>query len=83
MSKKRILKRILRIIAVCMLAAAIVFVAAALANPGLGSVWYIGKIRITAHIQRIFYLVYVLIALGLFAASFFVKDRSGGDPPKQ
>lgn len=76
-------KRILRIIAVCMLAAAVVFVMAALANPGLGSVWFIGRIRITAHIQRIFYLVYVLIALGLFAASFFVKDRSDGDPPKQ
>ena len=66
-------KRTLRIIAACMLAAAVIFVAAALSNPGLGGVWSIGSLRITAHIQRIFYLCYLLAALGLFGASFFVK----------
>ncbi len=34
---------ILRIIAACMLAAAIVFVAVALSNPGLGNVWAIPR----------------------------------------
>ena len=67
-------KRTLRIVAACMLAAAVVFAAAALSNPGLGGVWFIGSLRITAHIQRVFYLCYMLAALGLFAASFFVKD---------
>ena len=67
-------KVILRIIAACMLVIAIVFVLAAFSNPGLGSVWFIGKIKITAHIERIFYSVYALITLSLFAASFFVKD---------
>ncbi len=67
-------KRILRILAACMLAIAVVFVFAALANPGAGTVWYLGRIKITAHIQRIFYLVYALMTLGLFASSFFVKE---------
>lgn len=67
-------KLILRIIAACMLVAAIVFVAAALANPGLGGVWFIGSLKITAHIQRIFYLCYILVALCIFVTSFFVKD---------
>ena len=72
-------KAILRIAAACMLAAAIVFVVVALSNPGLGSVWFIGKIKITAQIQRIFYSAYALIVLGLFAASYFVKDRVSRD----
>jgi hypothetical protein len=67
-------KRTLRIIAACMLAAAIVFAAAALSNPGLGGVLFIGSLKITAHIQRIFYLCYMLAALCLFVVSFFVKD---------
>ena len=67
-------KAVLRIVAACMLALAVVFILAAFANPGFGSVWFIGNIKITAAIQRIFYLIYVLIALCLFAASFFVKD---------
>ena len=66
-------KKTLRIIAACMLVAAVIFVAAALSNPGLGGVWFIGSLKITAHIQRIFYLCYLLAALGLFGASFFVK----------
>jgi len=67
-------KRTLRIIAACMLVAAVVFVMVALSNPGLGGVWFIGSLKITAQIQRIFYLCYILAALCLFAASFFVKD---------
>ena len=67
-------KRILRIIAACMLVTAVIFVAVALSNPGLGGVWFIGSLKITAHIQRIFYLCYILVALCLFVTSFFVKD---------
>lgn len=67
-------KVVLRAIAICMLVAAIAFVVVALSNPGLGSVWYIGTIRITASIERISYLAYVLIAVCLFVVSFIVKD---------
>ena len=67
-------KVFLRVIAMCMLVFAIIFVVAAFSNPGFGSVWVIGKVRITADIQRIFYIGYVLIAVFLFGASFFVKN---------
>lgn len=67
-------KNSLRIIAVCMIIVAIVFVVVALSNPGFGNVWTIGKFTITAPIKRMFYAGYALIILGLLIASFFVKD---------
>lgn len=67
-------KYVLRIIAACMAAAAIIFIVAALANPAFGSVWTIGKMRIAVPVKRVFYSVYALITLCVFIGSFFVKD---------
>ena len=69
-------KYVLRIIALCMLIVAIVFVVAALSNPGFGHVWTIGPIKITASVKRILYSGYALIILCLLIVSFFVKDQT-------
>lgn len=67
-------KYVLRIIAICMIIVAIVFVVVALSNPGFGSVWTIGQIKITASVKRILYLGYTLIIICLFIVSFFVNN---------
>lgn len=58
-----------------MLAIAIVFLICVFSNPGLGKVFYIGSLKIDAEIKRAFYAIYVIIMVGLFALSFFVKKR--------
>ena len=63
-------KYLLRMIAICMIIVAIVFVVVALSNPGFGSVWAIGQIKITATVKRILYSCYALIILCLLLASF-------------
>lgn len=68
--RKRI---VLRLISLGMLVIAIIFVACALSNPTLGSVFYIGSIPIGVDVWRVFYAVYVLVMVALFVASFFVK----------
>lgn len=68
------MSKILRSISLVMLIVAVVFVFFALSNPALGSVFYIGSIKIGADIKRSFYAVYVLVIVTLFASSFFVKD---------
>ncbi len=67
-------KKRLRIAAICMFIAAVLFVVAALSNPGFGSSWFIGDVKITAHIMRILYGVYALVVICLFALSFIIKD---------
>ena len=69
------IKRILRLVSLVMLIAAVVFVFCALSNPALGSVFYIGSIKIGADIKRAFYAVYAIVMAALFAASFFVKNK--------
>lgn len=65
----------LRLISLAMLVVAVVFVFCALANPALGSVFYIGSIKIGADIKRAFYAVYAVVMVVLFGASFFVKEK--------
>lgn len=67
--------KILRWISLAMLIVAIVFVGCALSNPTLGTVFYIGKLRIGADIWRAFYAFYAIVMVVLFGASFFVKGR--------
>lgn len=67
-------KVILRIISLVMLVIALVFVAIALGHPELGSVFYIGSIRIGARECLMFYKAYLVLMIALFAASFFVKN---------
>lgn len=67
-------RSLLRIISLIMLFIAIVFVVIALGHPELGSVFYIGSIRIGAKECRMFYKAYLIIMVLIFASSFFVKN---------
>ena len=69
------MKKKLRIISLIMLLVAAVFVAAALSNPALGRVIYIGDLRFGAEQWRFCYAVYVIIMIALFITSFFVKEK--------
>ena len=69
---------ILRIISLVMFAVAIIFIACALANPTLGSTFYIGDIAIGAEVWRVFYDIYARVMVVLFVLSFFVGKPIGG-----
>ena len=66
-------RKILRWISLIMLIVAVIFVSAALSNPTLGTVFYIGGLRIGVEIWRAFYAVYVIVMAALFLISFLVK----------
>ena len=66
-------KTVFRLISLIMLLIAVVFVAIALSNPTLGTVFYIGSIRIGSDVWRAFYLLYCVVMTGFFASSFFIK----------
>ena len=68
-------KKILRGISLGMLLVAVIFVFCALSNPELGKAVYIGNFRFGAKEWRIGYAFYALLMLGLFAASFFVREK--------
>ena len=55
--------------------AAVIFVYCAVSCPTLGSVFYIGSVRIDAEIKRAFYGCYVIVMALLFIASFFIKKK--------
>lgn len=65
-------KKILRIISGVMFIIAVVFLSIALTHPELGTVFYIGSLRIGAAIWRAFYLIYAVVMVALFVASFCV-----------
>lgn len=65
----------LRLIALVMLVAAIVFVFCALACPTLGRTIYIGDFAFGAAQWRTCYKLYVLVMAALFVLSFFVKEK--------
>ena len=67
------LKKTLRIISLFMFIIAVIFVTCALSNPALGSVFYIGSIKITAAINRSFYMLYTIVMILLYITSFFLK----------
>ncbi len=54
---------------------AVIFVAAALSNPALGHVIYIGGYKFGAEQWLVCYAVYVIVMVSLLLVSFFVKDR--------
>ena len=68
-------KKLLRLISVVMLIAAVIFVYCAVSCPTLGSVFYIGSVRIDAEIKRAFYGCYVIVMALLLISSFFVKPK--------
>lgn len=65
----------LRLVALAMLLAAIVFVGCALACPTLGRTIYIGEFAFGAEQWRMCYKAYAVIMVVLFAASFVVKEK--------
>ena len=69
------MKNTFRIISGIMLIVAILFLAVAFSHPELGTVFYIGGLKIGAVIWRAFYLLYLITMVGFFLASFFVKNR--------
>ncbi len=69
-------KNILRLISILMLVAAVIFVMCALACPTLGRTIYIGNFAFGAEQWRFLYMVYAIVMIALFVASFFVK-KSG------
>ena len=71
MAKRHILRRI----SLVMLVIAVIFVFCALSNPQLGHAIYIGNFRFGADEWRVCYAIYVVVMMGLFVTSFFVKDK--------
>lgn len=69
---------VFRVISLVMFVVAVIFVACALANPALGSVFYIGNIRIGSDVWRTFYAIYAIVMAILFVLSFFVGEPTGG-----
>ena len=68
-------RTMLRLISLVMLIVAIVFVLCALSAPNLGTTIYIGSFAFGAEQWRFCYKVYATVMVGLFVASFFVKDK--------
>ncbi|MBO5212352.1 MAG: hypothetical protein J6B60_02300 [Clostridia bacterium] len=65
-------KTVFRIVSIVMLFVACIFLVVALSHPELGRVFYIGELKIGSEIWRAFYVLYALVMVGLFVASFFV-----------
>ena len=65
----------LRLISCIMLAAAVIFVLCALSAPNLGSAFYLFGLRIGVEVWRACYVLYMVVMVGLFAASFLVKSK--------
>ena len=68
-------KKLFRIISLIMFIVAVIFVVCALSCPTLGTTIYIGSFAFGAQQWRICYLIYVIVMVVLFAASFFVKGK--------
>lgn len=69
-------KTLFRLISLVMLVIAVIFVICALSCPTLGTAIYIGDFYFGAEQWRICYAIYAIIMVGLFIASFFVKNKN-------
>ena len=69
-------KAILRLISLIMFIIAVVFVFIAISAPTLGKTIYIGDYAFGAEQWRMCYKIYAVIMIGLFVASFFVKNKN-------
>ena len=68
-------RRTFRLISLVMLIVAAVFIFCALSNPAFGKTIYIGSFVFGAEQWRFCYKVYAIVMVGLFVASFFVKEK--------
>ena len=66
---------LMRLISGIMFVVAVVFVFCALSNPALGSTIYIGEYAFGAEQWRMCYVIYVVMMITLFGASFFVGRK--------
>ena len=55
---------------------AVVFAVMVISAPQMGYVFYIGSYKIDAHIKRILYLAYLIVAVMLLIASFLIKRKN-------
>lgn len=69
-------RKTFRLLSLVMLIVAVVFVSCALSNPALGNTIYIGRFVFGAEQWRFCYKVYVIVMVGLFVTSFFVKEQT-------
>ena len=69
-------KKFLRVTGVLMLIIAVIFVIVALGAPQFRRVFYIGGFKVDANVKRIFYLLYLIVAVTLLIASFVIKDKA-------
>ena len=69
------MKKTLRIISGIMLVVAILFLSYAFMHPEAGSVFYILGVPIGSNFWRAFYVVYIIVMVGLFIVSFFSKNK--------
>ena len=67
------LKSALRLISFVMLIVAIIFLVVALTHPELGTVFYIGNLKIGSEIWRACYAVYAIVMITLFGVSCCVR----------
>ena len=70
-------RKLFRLISLMMFIVAVVFVFCAISCPTLGRTIYIGSFRLGAEQWRFCYKVYAVVMVGLFGASFFVKNKEG------
>lgn len=63
-----------RLVSLLMLVIAVIFVLCAVSNPQLGRVIYIGNFAFGGDQWRVCYAIYVIAMIGLFVASFFVRE---------
>ncbi len=68
-------KALLRRISFVMFTLALIFVCYALGHPEAGRAFYIGSLYIGAAFWRKVYLLYVIVMIALFIASFFNKNK--------
>lgn len=71
------LYKTLRCVSLAMFVVAVVFVLYAISNPQLGRAIYIGNFRFSHDEWLACYMLYAVVMVGLFAASFFVKKKEG------
>ena len=68
-------RTVFRTLSLAMLTAAVIFIVCAVSNPTLGTAVYIGGFEFGAEQWKICYAVYAVVTVGLFTASFFVKNK--------
>ena len=66
-------RTLLRLISLIMFIIAVVFVFIAVSAPTLGKTIYIGDYAFGAEQWRMCYIIYAVVMVGVFVASFFVK----------